>query len=156
MKNPFNVVAAVGLALGGVFGMVETVITQRNLQAASWRTDGVALVVATALLILKFFRSGNDVVAAGFLVFAIGEGLILSGTATTLAGSVPSFAAGAALWSVALLLTSVPREFSVWARVWQVRWLQFFLRSLRQGSFGGNRCCQPHRRCPSLYTPSSC
>src|SRR6266567_5471262 len=121
MKNPFNVVAAVGLALGGVFGMVETVVTQRNLQAASWRTDGVALVVATALLILKFFRSGNDVVAAGFLVFAIGEGLILSGTATTLAGSVPSFAAGAALWSVALLLTSVPREFSVWARVWQVR-----------------------------------
>jgi len=48
MKNPFNVVAAVGLALGGVFGMVETVVTQRNLQAASWSIDGVALVVATS------------------------------------------------------------------------------------------------------------
>src|SRR5712692_1401341 len=117
MKNPLNVVAAFGLALGGVFGMVGTVVTQRNLQAASWGIDGVGLVVATALLALKFFRSGNDVIAAGFLVFAIGEGVMLSGTATTLAGSVPSFAAGAALWSVALLLTSVPREFAAWVRV---------------------------------------
>ncbi len=89
MKNPLNVVAGIGLALGGVFGMIGTVVTQRNLQAASWGIDGVGLVVATALLAVKFFRSGNDVVAAGFLVFAIGEGVMLSGTATTLAGSVP-------------------------------------------------------------------
>jgi len=94
MKNPMTVVAAFGLALGGVFGMIGTVVTQRNLQAASWGIDGVGLVVATALLALKFFRRGNDVVAAGFLVFAIGEGVMLSGTATTLAGSVRSFAAG--------------------------------------------------------------
>jgi GAF domain-containing protein len=33
-------------------------------------------------------------------------------TATTLAGSVPSFAAGPALWSAALLHTSVAREFA--------------------------------------------
>ncbi len=90
---------ASGFALGGVFGMIGTV------------------VVATALLAVKFFRSGNDVVAAGFLVFAIGEGVMLSGTATTLAGSVPSFGAGTALWSAALLLTGVPREFAVWARL---------------------------------------
>ena len=108
---------ASGFALGGVFGMIGTVVTQRNLQAASWGIDGVGLVVATALLAVKFFRSGNDVVAAGFLVFAIGEGVMLSGTATTLAGSVPSFGAGTALWSAALLLTGVPREFAVWARL---------------------------------------
>ena len=72
---------------------------------------------ATALLAVKFFRSGNDVVAAGFLVFAIGEGVMLSGTATTLAGSVPSFAAGTALWSAALLLTSIPKEFAIWIRL---------------------------------------
>jgi len=71
MKNPVTVVAAFGLVLGGVFGMVGTVVTQRNLQVASWGIDGVGLVVATALLALKFSRRGNDVVA-GFLVFAIG------------------------------------------------------------------------------------
>lgn len=117
MKSPVDVVAAIGLALGGVFGMVGTVVTEQNLRAASWGIDGVGLVVATSLLALRFFRKGNDCVAAGFLVFAIGEGVMLSGTAATLEGSVPSFAAGTALWSAALLLTSVPKEFAGWIRV---------------------------------------
>jgi len=64
------------------------------------------------LLALRFFRKGNDRVAAGFLVFAIGEGVIAA-----LAESVPSFAASAAMWSAALLLTSVPKEFASWIRL---------------------------------------
>ena len=96
MKNPTNVAAAIGLALGGVFGMLGTMVAERNLQAAFWAVDGLGLVVATALLALRFFRTGNDVVAAGFLVFTIGESVMLAGTAESLAGSVPSFAAGPA------------------------------------------------------------
>jgi hypothetical protein len=117
MKNPVNVVAAIGLALGGVFGLLGTTVAERNLQAAFWAIDGVGLVVATALLALKLFRTGSDVVASGFLVFAIGEGVMLAGTAGSLTGSVPSFAAGTALWSAALLLTSVPKEFAIWIRL---------------------------------------
>jgi hypothetical protein len=117
MKNPVNVVAAVGLALGGVFGLIGTVVTEQNVRAVSWGLDAVGLVVATCLLAVKFFRAGNDFVAAGFLVFAIGEGVMLSGTAGSLAASVPAFAAGTALWSAALLLTSVPSEFAIWVRL---------------------------------------
>src|SRR5579863_7957337 len=117
MKNPPNVAAAIGLALGGVFGMLGTMVAERNLQVAFWAVDGVGLVVATALLAMRFFRTGNDVVAAGFLVFTIGESVMLAGTAESLAGSVPSFAAGSALWSAALLLTSVPKEFASWIRL---------------------------------------
>ena len=117
MKSPVNIVAAIGLALGGVFGLAGTLLTQRNLQAASWGIDGAGLVVATALLTLKFFRKGNDVVAAGFLVFAIGESIMLVGTAACLVESVPSFAAGTALWSCALLVTSAPKEFAGWVRL---------------------------------------
>jgi hypothetical protein len=117
MKSPLNIVAAIGLALGGVFGLVGTMVTAQNLRAASWGIDAVGLVVATTLLALRFFRKGNDCVAAGFLVFAIGEGVMLSGTAANLAESVPSFAAGTALWSAALLLTSVPQEFASWIRL---------------------------------------
>jgi hypothetical protein len=117
MKNPTNVATAIGLALGGVFGMLGTMVAERNLQAAFWAVDGVGLVVATALLALRFFRTGNDIVAAGFLVFTIGESVMLAGTAESLAGSVPSFAAGTALWSAALLLTSVPKEFASWIRL---------------------------------------
>jgi len=117
MKSPVNIVAAIGLVLGGVFGLLGTAVTAQNLRAASWGIDGVGLVVATSLLALRFIRKGNDYVAAGFLVFAIGEGVMLSGTAATLAESVPSFAAGTALWSAALLLTSVPKEFACWIRL---------------------------------------
>lgn len=116
-KNPLNVIAAVGLALGGLFGMLGTLVAARNLQSAFWAIDGVGVVVGTALLGIKLFRKGNDVVAGGFLVFTIGESVMLAGTATTLAGSLPSFAAGTALWSAGLLLTSAPREFAGWVRV---------------------------------------
>jgi hypothetical protein len=92
------------------------VVTEQNVRAVSWAIDSVGLVVATSLLAMRFFRRGNDCVAAGFLVFAIGEGVMLSGTAGTLEASVPAFAAGTALWSAALLLTGVPREFAGWIR----------------------------------------
>jgi len=42
---------------------------------------------------------------------------MLAGTAESLAGSVPSFAAGTALWSAALLLIIVPKEFATWIRL---------------------------------------
>src|SRR5881296_6964 len=116
MKSPVNIIAVIGLALGAIFGLVGTVVTQANLRTASWAIDSVGLIVATALLSLKFFRKGNDYVAAGFLIFTIGESVMLSGTAATLVGSVPAFAAGTALWSAALLLTSVPKEFPGWVR----------------------------------------
>jgi hypothetical protein len=115
-KSPLNIIAAVGLVLGGVLGMAGTMVAARNLQSALWAIDGVGVVVATALLAVKLFRKGNDIVAAGFLVFTVGESVMLAGTATTLAASAPSFAAGAALWSAGLLLTSAPREFDGWVR----------------------------------------
>src|SRR5215469_16718817 len=106
MKNTVNLLTVILLVIGGAFGMAGTFVAQRNLQAAAWAIDGVALVVATALLALKFFGAGSDFAAAGFLVFSIGESVMLVGTATIVSESVSSFAAGTALWSAGLLLTS--------------------------------------------------
>src|SRR3954452_4225530 len=108
-----NVIAVIGLALGAVFGLAGTVVEQPHLQQIFWAIDSAGLVMETSLLSLKFFRNDNDFVAAGFLVFAIGEGVMLSETAVGPAGSVPAFAARTALWATALLLVSVPREFPV-------------------------------------------
>ncbi len=116
MRKPVNIIAAFGLVLGGVLGMVGTMVTQQNVRAICWGIDGTALVVATCLLAIRYFRKGNDCVAAGFLVYAIGEGVMLSGTAGTLEASVPSFAAGTAMWAAALLLTGIPKEFALWTR----------------------------------------
>src|SRR3990172_8756694 len=89
MRTPLNVVAAVGLALGAVFGLAGPLVAQANLRNISWGIDSLGLVMAATLLALKFFRKGTDFVAAGFLVFAIGEAVMLSGTPAGLVGSVP-------------------------------------------------------------------
>ncbi len=116
MRKPANIVAAIGLVLGGVLGMAGTMVTQQNIRAIAWGIDGTALVVAACLLAIRYFKKGNDCVAAGFLVYAIGEGVMLGGTAGTLEASVPSFAAGTALWAAGLLLTGIPKEFALWTR----------------------------------------
>jgi hypothetical protein len=69
----------------------------------------------------------------GFLVFAIGEGIILlSGPAAGLAGSIPAFAAGTALWGTALLLVSIPKLFAAPVRLlWIVSAVLFIITSAR-------------------------
>jgi hypothetical protein len=117
MKNPLNVLAIIGLILGAALGMAGTFVPAANLRAIFWAIDGVGLIVATALLTLKYHRAQNDLVAAGFLIYCIGESVMLTGTATTLEASIPSFAAGTALWSAGLMLTSIPRTFATWTRL---------------------------------------
>ena len=98
IKRPINIVAAFGLGLGAVFGMAGAFVTQPNVQGLLWAIDGAGLTMATALLAIKYFGTGHDLVAAGFMVFAVAEAVMMSGTAAGLTASVPSFAAGAALW----------------------------------------------------------
>ncbi len=117
MKSSLRIVAVTGLALGAVLGLAGTIVTAQNFRAIFWAIDSVGLIVATSILALSYFRKGNDMVAAGFLVWALGESVMLTGTAASLEASVPAFAAGTALWSAALLLTSVPREFAAWIRL---------------------------------------
>lgn len=116
MKSNLKVIVCAGLALGGVLGLAGTLVAARNIRTLCWGVDAVGLVVATSILALSYFQKEKIAVAAGFLVFAIGESVMLSGTAASLEASVPSFAAGTALWSAALLLTCAPREFALWTR----------------------------------------
>jgi hypothetical protein len=102
-------IAAAGLVVGAILGMAGTFAPSPSLRGLAWGVDGTALTVAVALLTIHHVRRGNDVAAAGFLVFAVGEALILSGSAMDLEASAPSFASGAALWAAALVLVSADR-----------------------------------------------
>jgi hypothetical protein len=82
------------------------------LRGLAWGLDGIALVVASALLAVHFLRRGEDLAAAGFLVFAAGETLVVSGSAMDLAAGAPSFAAGAGLWAAALVLISSAKVYN--------------------------------------------
>ena len=110
-------VAAAGLVIGGMLGMAGSFAPTHELRSLAWACDGTALVVASALLVLHHLRQGNDQLAAGFLVFLVGQTLIVSGSAMELAASAPSFAAGTALWSAALILISASPMLPVFVRV---------------------------------------
>lgn len=116
-QRRLDLVSVAGLALGAVFGMAGTFVSHDALRQVFWAVDGVGLVVAGALLAVKYLRRGDDCIAAGFLVFALGETQLLAGTAAGLEGSVPTFAAGVALWAAGLLMTSIPKGFALWTRV---------------------------------------
>lgn len=106
-----RILASIGLVVGGVFGMAGTFAPSAALRGLAWGIDGVGLVMAGSLLTLAFHRSGQALAAAGFLVFTVGQGLILSTAAMDLTASVPTFGAGISLWTAALVLIGVPRVF---------------------------------------------
>lgn len=117
MQRQVNLLASAGLVLGAVFGVAGSMVESAAVRGVFWGIDGAGLVMAASLLSLKYFRRGDDLVAGGFLVFAIGEGIMLSCAAADLNASVPSFAAGIALWATGLLLISLPRTFTWPARL---------------------------------------
>ena len=109
--------ASIGLALGGAFGMAGTFVPSASLRGLAWGIDGVALVMAGALLTVVFYRRGRDIAASGFLVFTVGQSLILSVAATDPAAGIPSFGAGIALWAMGLVMIGIAPVFPLPVRV---------------------------------------
>lgn len=109
-----RLIAALGLVIGAILGIAGTFAPSASWRGLAWGVDGTALVVAGALLAVHHFRRGDDLAAAGFLVFVAGEALILSGSAMTLEASAPSFAAGVSLWAASLALVSASGIMPAW------------------------------------------
>lgn len=117
MSGRHPLLAPGGLLIGAILGMAGTFVPSASVRGLLWGLDGIALITATALLTFRHFRRDNDVAAAGFLVFVVGETLILSGVAMGLAAGTPVFGAGAGLWAASLILVSAPAGMPSWVRV---------------------------------------
>lgn len=109
--------AAAGLFIGGIFGMIGSVVSSSSIRGLAWGLDGVGLILAGGLLTVYYFRKGYDGLAAGFLVFVIGEALILSSNAADLNENVSSFCAGTSLWAASLALISFQKVFPLLIRL---------------------------------------
>jgi len=109
-------VVVAGLVIGALLGMAGSVVPSAELRGLAWTIDGVALVVASALLAVHHLRRGDEQLAAGFLVFLAGETLMVSGSAMDLAAVGPTFSGGAGLWSAALALISASRAMPRFVR----------------------------------------
>ena len=109
-------IVCIALLTGGLLGMAGSFVTSAVLRGLFWGIDGIALVLAGSLLTLYYFRKGADGTAAGFLIFSIGQALILSSSGIDLSAGRPLFAAGTGLWSTALFVVSAQRTFPGWLR----------------------------------------
>ena len=99
-------VAATALVVGALLGMAGSFAPSAELRGLFWGVDGTALVVGTAMLAVHHVRRGNDLLAAAFLVYMVGETLMVLGASMELTASAPLLAAGTALWSASLALAS--------------------------------------------------
>ena len=111
-----KIIAVTGLMLGGIFGMVGSFVPSASLRCLAWGIDGVGLIVASALLTINYFRKGLDITAAGFLIFAIGESLILSSSGSDLDANISSFGAGTSLWAASLFVISFQKTYPLFIR----------------------------------------
>ena len=107
--SPPRMLVAATLVIGALLGMAGTFAASVPIRSLAWGIDGTLLVVGAGLLAVHHMRLGQELVAAGFLVFLAGETLIVSGSAMELVVSAPTFAAGAALWAAGMLLVSVAK-----------------------------------------------
>jgi hypothetical protein len=111
-----KVTASTGLLIGGILGMVGSFLPSASLRSLVWSLDGIGLIIAGALLAVYYLRKGYDATAAGFLIFTIGEALILSSSGIDLDANVTLFAAGAGLWAASLALISFQKVFPIVVR----------------------------------------
>ena len=111
-----KITVSIGLFVGGVFGMVGSFVPSPSLRSLAWGIDGVGLILATSILTIYYFRRGLDITAAGFLIFAIGESLILSSSGIRLNEDVSSFGAGCSLWATSLFVISSQKTYPVLIR----------------------------------------
>lgn len=112
-----RILSSGGLVIGSVFGLVGTFVPSADARGLLWGLDGVALIIAASLLTFHYLRRGNEIIAAGFLVFVVGETLILSSAAMDLRVSGPVFGAGTSLWAASLYLLSAPKTVALWIRI---------------------------------------
>ena len=111
-----QLLAPSGLVIGAILGMAGTFVPSASLRGLLWGLDGIALIVAAALLAIHHVRRGREVVVAGFLVFVVGETLVVSTSAVDPTASGPVFGAGVGLWTASLGLISAPSVMPSWVR----------------------------------------
>ena len=114
--NSIVAIAAIGLLVGCVLGMCGSIVSSAEFRNVAWGIGSTSLILAAALLTVFYFRKGYDMLAAGFLIYAIAETVVFSSCGTNLNSNIASFGAGACLWALAIALLSLQNAFPLFVR----------------------------------------
>ncbi len=107
-----RILIVVGFAIGAVLGFGGNFLPAGPPQNIVYAISSLGIIMGSALFAAWFARRGHSTVAAGFALLALAESISLSGlfllaSAPTFPGAY-TFAAGVALYAVALPLASAP------------------------------------------------
>jgi hypothetical protein len=108
--------AATGLVAGCVLGMAGSLVPSAIFRSVSWAMGSGGLILASALLTVYYFRREYDVVAAGFMIYAIAETIVFSSCGIDLNNNIVSFGAGTFLWALSIGLLSLQKIFPLFVR----------------------------------------
>lgn len=151
MKTSYNFIASIGLVIGLVFGITGGMLKDPHWQGISYEISSLGLIYASAMLCILYFRKGADLVAAGWLLFAIGEAAMSTGTAGGQPYSQPMFASGMGIYIPALIMISIPSEYPIWARIAGI--ISAILFAISAGMiFSGNEVLSTHPLPTSGYS----
>ena len=109
--------SAIGLLVGCILGVAGSVVPSDTFRNLAWASGSAGIIVAAGLLAMFYFREGYDVVAAGFLILALGESVVFSSCATNPDNNIPSFGAGSFLWALSIAILSVQKFFPLFVRI---------------------------------------
>ena len=116
-----RILIVVGFAVGAVLGFGGNFLPAGPPQNIVYVFSSLGIIVGSALFAAWFARQGKSIVAVGFALLALAESISLPGL--FLVASAPTFpaaytfAAGVALYAVALPLVSAPPAFPIWTRI---------------------------------------
>jgi hypothetical protein len=122
LSMSYRILIVVGLAVGAMLGFGGKFFPAGPPRNVAHALSSLGIIMGSALLAAWFARQGKSTVSVGFALLALAEGIILSGlfllaSTPTFPGVAYTFAAGVALYAVALPLASVPRAFPLWTRI---------------------------------------
>lgn len=117
---PYRILIVVGLAVGDVLGLGGGFLPAGPPQNVALALSSLGIIMGSALFAAWFARRGHSIVAVGFALLALAESISLSGlfllaSSPTFPGAY-TFAAGVALYAVALSLAAIP--FAAHALLW--------------------------------------
>ena len=116
-----RILIVIGLAIGVVLGLGGNFLPAGSPQNVTYALSSLGIILGSALFAAWFARRDHSIVAVGFALLALAESISLSGifllaSVATFPGAY-TFAAGVALYAVALPLVSVPSAFPLWTRI---------------------------------------
>jgi len=117
MNRSVNLLAIIGLAIGAVFGLSGSFVSDPIIKVVLYEISSIGLIVALTILAIRFLKEDHIFLATGFLLFSIGEAVMSGGTAAGELGGQPAFGGGMALYVPALLLISISKKFPAWGRM---------------------------------------